>query len=88
MHRRRISASRHVQRRGRVRNRRSRAAVEDAGAAHGRGAALDRPCGGFGAEGVAVSLSPDSEKWAEKVEVKNGNIFLTVRPMGLMIICE
>ena len=43
-------------------------------------------CGGFGAEGVSVSLLPDSEKWAKKVEVKDGNIVLTVKPKPSMII--
>lgn len=43
-------------------------------------------CGGFGAEGVSVSLSPDSEKWAKTVEVKDGNIVLTVKPMPTKII--
>ena len=43
-------------------------------------------CGGFGAEGVSVSLSPDSEKWAKTVEVKDGNLVLTVKPKPSMII--
>ena len=43
-------------------------------------------CGGFGAEGVSVSLSPDSAAWAKMVEVKDGNIFLTVKPKPSMVI--
>ena len=43
-------------------------------------------CGGFGAEGVSVSLSPGSAAWAKKVEVKDGNIVLTVKPKPSMII--
>ena len=43
-------------------------------------------CGGFGVEGVSVSLSPDSAAWAKMVEVKDGNIFLTVKPKPSMVI--
>ena len=43
-------------------------------------------CGGFDAEGVSVSLSPGSAAWAKTVEVKDGNIVLTVKPKPSMII--
>ena len=43
-------------------------------------------CGGFGAEGVTVSLITEGvPKWAKRVEVKDGNIVLTVRPMPTVI---
>jgi len=44
--------------------------------------------GGFNAEGVTVSLDEtDKPKWAKKVESNsNGNIVLTVKPAGLMIL--
>lgn len=44
-------------------------------------------CGGFDAEGVAVTLSEGSAKWAKGVRVNDdGNIVLTVKPRPTMII--
>ena len=57
---------------------------------------IDRPkageyvlttCGGFGAEGVSVSLAAGTPKWVKGVSVNgDGNIVITVNPKGLMII--
>ena len=44
-------------------------------------------CGGFDAEGVAVTLAEASPKWAKGVRVNDdGNIVLTVKPRPTMII--
>ena len=44
-------------------------------------------CGGFGAEGVSVSLAASTPKWVKGVSVNgDGNIVITVNPKGLMII--
>ena len=44
-------------------------------------------CGGFGAEGVSVSLAAGTPKWVKGVSVNgDGNIVITVNPKGLMII--
>lgn len=44
-------------------------------------------CGGFDAEGVAVTLPEGSAKWAKGVRVNDdGNIVLTVKPRPTMII--
>ena len=44
-------------------------------------------CGGFGAEGVSVSLAVDAPEWVKGVSVDaDGNIVLDVKPRGTMII--
>ena len=46
-------------------------------------------CGGFDAEGVAVTLPEGSAKWAKGVRVNDdGNIVLTVKPRPTMIIVK
>ena len=44
-------------------------------------------CGGFKAEGVAVSLAAGAPSWANGVTVNDdGNIVLDVKPMGAVLI--
>ena len=43
-------------------------------------------CGGFDAEGVAVSLAAGAPKWVSGLSVSDGNLVLDVKPMGLCVI--